>query len=343
MLSWNRSKLQPRFTQCQGHADQRKKKLREEPVRFELRISIFLKECKYKTVLYLLSLNIYTKVWTHTNQLLYQKKGSFAHWKCRMRSTWKSYPEPCAHVGISGKTNAEILPKRNKRLPVMRGKRKGTRLRKSLGIILCWVSIVNTGRMLFRCIKTCRSLLLCCCWKIAEKVVLFFSPSGQSLSSELSLSHGSSSLIICPALLQSLSEIPNHMVTAGYGWGWGKIHPFSFLLSCFLFLLFFSFLFSVQPCRHPRCNWSIFIQAADGFGVSEPSSGHSAYTCRCRCRFWSMSQCIRVSVFQKESDHAFQLSGGPGEQAANTETRLAPIPSLSATASPKLLRFLLLP
>ena len=39
-----------------------KKALREEPVRFELRISIFLKECKYKTVLYLLSLNIYTKV-----------------------------------------------------------------------------------------------------------------------------------------------------------------------------------------------------------------------------------------------------------------------------------------
>ena len=124
MLSRNRSKLQPRFTQCQGHADQRKKSSEKNRFGFELRISIFLKECKYKTVLYLLSLNIYTKVWTHTNQLLYQKTGSFAHWKCRMRSTWKSYPEPCTHVGISGKTNAEILPKRNKRLLVMRGKEK---------------------------------------------------------------------------------------------------------------------------------------------------------------------------------------------------------------------------
>ncbi len=162
--------------------------------------------------------------------------------------------------------------------------------------------------MLFRCIKTCRSLLLCCCWKIAEKVVLFFSPSGQSLSSELSRSHGSSSLIICPALLQSLSEIPNHMVTAGYGWGWGKIHPFSYLLSCFLFLLFSHFFF-----RFSRASALLLIYFYSGLWrlrVSEPSSGHSAYPCR--CRFWFMSQCIRVSVFQKESDHAFQLSGWPG-------------------------------
>lgn len=52
------------------------------------------------------------------------EEGIFRSLKVPHALDVESYPEPCAHVGISGKTNAEILPKRNKRLPVMRGKEK---------------------------------------------------------------------------------------------------------------------------------------------------------------------------------------------------------------------------
>lgn len=103
--------------------------------------------------------------------------------------------------------------------------------------------------MLFRCIKTCRSLLLCCCWKIAEKVVLFFSPSGHWVSffrvvtkSRFFFTYNLSGVV---AIIKWNSQSYGH----GRVWVGVRENTSVFLLAFLLsFSSFFSFLFSVQPC-----------------------------------------------------------------------------------------------